>query len=298
MKKHQLLLVAVGILLASCVSKKDFLAEQKAKQRAQTEMAKLRKANSELQQQLKALQSDTTQLGQNVRELTAKNDNTSNDLNEARKRYQSLLESSKLSNDELKAKLNKKEAELLEKEKALAEREKVVQDLRDAISKKEQVTQGLLDKVNKALIGFASDELKVERKGGKIYVSLAEKLLFKSGSADVESKGKSALQKLAEVLNKNTDIDIQIEGHTDNVPIKTAKFQDNWDLSVIRATSIVRVLTWQYKVDAKRVIPAGRSSHFPIAPNDTAEGKAKNRRVEIILSPNLDELMKLLEAQG
>lgn len=297
MKKHLLLLLTLGALLAGCVSKKQFLAEEKAKKRAQAELIKLRKQNGDLSRTLKDLGADTTKLGQAIRELEAKNDDTRNDLVDARKRYQSLLESSKLNNDELKAKLNKKEAELLEKEKALADREKVVKDLRDAISKKEQVTQNLLNKVTKALIGFDSDELKVERKGGKIYVSLAEKLLFKSGRTDIEEKGKSALKKLAEVLNKNTDIDVQIEGHTDNVPIKTARFQDNWDLSVVRATSIVRILTQSYEVDARRVIPAGRGDQFPVEDNSTADGRAKNRRVEIILSPNLDELMKLLEAQ-
>ena len=298
MKKQVLLFILCSVLLASCVSKKQFLAEESAKKRALTLVSQLRKEKADLEKKLRELQSDTTNLGKEVREMTAKNEETKNDLETERKKYRALLESSKMTNDELKSKLNKKEAELLEKEKALAEREKIVQDLRDAIAKKEKITQGLLDKVTKALKGFNSDELNVERKNGKIYVSLAEKLLFKSGRVDVEDKGKSALQKLAEVLNKNTDIDVQIEGHTDNVPIKTSRFSDNWDLSVIRATSIVRILIKDYNVDPKRVIPAGRSEYFPISDNDSVEGKAKNRRVEIILSPNLDELMKLLESQG
>jgi len=298
MRRQYFLYVFFSLFMVSCVSKKQFLAEEKAKQRAQTELTKLRKEKTDLERILKSLQSDTTDLGNSFRTTIAERDEAKEDLKNARKQYKSLLESSKMNSDELKTKLNKKEAELLEKEKALAEREKVVKELKDAIAKKEMVTQGLLDKVNKALKGFNSDELQVERRGGKIYVSLAEKLLFKSGSADVEAKGKTALDKIAEVLNKNTDIDIQIEGHTDNVPIRTARFKDNWDLSVIRATSIVRILTEDYKVDPKRVIPAGRSAFFPIEPNTSTEGKAKNRRVEIILSPNLDELMKLLEVQG
>jgi len=144
-------------------------------------------------------------------------------------------------------------------------------------------------------LSFNSDEITVEMKNGKVYVSMTDKLLFRSGSAEVEDKGKDAIKKLAEVLNKNTDVSIMIEGHTDNIPIKTAQFQDNWDLSVGRSTNIVRLLDETYKVDAKRLTAAGRGEYLPKASNETPEGRAKNRRTEIILTPKLDELYKLIE---
>jgi len=143
------------------------------------------------------------------------------------------------------------------------------------------------------LINFKPDELSVQLIDGRLYVSLQEKLLFKSGSAVVDPKGKEALKTLASVLNTTQDISVMIEGHTDNVPIN-GKYEDNWSLSTARSTSIVRILTNDYKVDPKTIIAAGRAEFFPVADNTTTEGKAKNRRTEIILSPNLKELFKLL----
>jgi len=145
------------------------------------------------------------------------------------------------------------------------------------------------------LLGFNSDELSVEVKNGKVYVSMSDKLLFKSGSAAVEAKGKEAIKLLAGVLEKNQDIDILIEGHTDNVPIKTAVYRDNWDLSVARATSIVRILTDEYKIIPTRLTASGKGEFWPRATNETPEGRASNRRTEIILSPKLDEIMQLLK---
>jgi chemotaxis protein MotB len=123
---------------------------------------------------------------------------------------------------------------------------------------------------------------------------MSDKLLFKSGSVAVENKGKEAIKLLADVLGKNPDIDILIEGHTDNVPIKTAVYKDNWDLSVARATSIVRILTEEYKIEPTRLTASGKGEFSPRASNETPDGRALNRRTEIILSPKLDEIMKLL----
>jgi chemotaxis protein MotB len=156
----------------------------------------------------------------------------------------------------------------------------------------------LLAKIKGALTGFSSDELTVEMKDGKVYVSLSEKLLFKSGSAVVDKKGKEALAAVGEVLAKQTDVDIIIEGHTDNVPLKGDVIKDNWDLSVMRATAIVRILTEDYKVDKTQIIPSGRADNLPVADNSTAEGRAKNRRTEIILSPKISDLIKLLDTSS
>ena len=145
-----------------------------------------------------------------------------------------------------------------------------------------------------ALVGFNSNELSVSIKNGKVYVSLQENLLFPSGSAVVNPKGKDALGKLAAVLNNNPDITVDIEGHTDSIPIR-GRYQDNWDLSLARAASIVRILTTDYKVDPMRVVASGHSQYDPVQTNSTTDGRALNRRTDIILSPKLDELFKLLE---
>jgi chemotaxis protein MotB len=192
------------------------------------------------------------------------------------------------------AALRQKADELNQKEKLLAEREKSLRELQSVIARQDSITKRLNDILRNALLGFNSDELSVEIRNGKVYVSMSDKLLFKSGSAAVEAKGKEAIKVLGEVLVKNPDIDILIEGHTDNVPIKTANYKDNWDLSVARATSIVRILTDDHKVVPTRLTASGKGEFLPRESNDTAEGRARNRRTEIILSPKLDEIMELL----
>ncbi len=190
--------------------------------------------------------------------------------------------------------LKQKSDELTAKEKLLVEREKTLRDLQATIARQDSITKSLNDILRNALLGFQSDELSVEIKNGKVYVSMSDKLLFKSGSSAIEAKGKDAIKVLADVLSKNTEIDILIEGHTDNIPIKTAIYKDNWDLSVARATSIVRVLTEEYKITPTRLTASGKGEFLPLASNATTEGRASNRRTEIILSPKLDEIMNLL----
>jgi chemotaxis protein MotB len=212
-------------------------------------------------------------------------------------KYKSLIDVNMSQTDQYNKSLKEKSDELNKKEKLLAEREKALKELQQTIARKDSITNRLNEILRNALLGFNSDELSVEIKNGKVYVSMSDKLLFKSGSAAVESKGIEALKVLADVLNKNTDIDILVEGHTDNIPIKTALFKDNWDLSVIRATSITRTLTDDYKVATTRVTASGKGDVFPKADNATPEGRAKNRRTEIILSPKLDEIMNLLNSK-
>ena len=132
-------------------------------------------------------------------------------------------------------------------------------------------------------------------KDGKVYVAMSDKLLFRSGSADVDKRGKEALSKLAEALIRQNDIDVMIEGHTDNKPIKTVQFKDNWDLSVIRATSVVRILTKDYNINALQIQPSGRGEFMPVATNATDEGRSLNRRTDIIITPKLEKLFDLLK---
>lgn len=175
----------------------------------------------------------------------------------------------------------------------IADQAKRLKDLQTLIQSQKDILTKLKKTVSDALIGFKPDELTVELKDGRLYVSLQEKLLFKSGSAVVDPKGKEALLTLAGVLFTTQDIGIMIEGHTDNVPV-SGKYEDNWALSTARSTAIVRILTKDYKVDPKLITAAGRAEFYPIEDNTTTNGKARNRRTEIILSPNLTELFKLL----
>lgn len=188
--------------------------------------------------------------------------------------------------------------DLQNKERELKNKERMLREMQAIIARQDEMTRRLNQSLIDALVGFNADELTTEIRDGKVYVSMSDKLLFKSGSPAVEPKGVEALKKLADVLNKNPDIQILVEGHTDNVPIKTAVYKDNWDLSVARATSITRLMNEKYTVAATRMTASGRGEYFPKASNETAEGKAKNRRTEIILSPKLDEIMNLLNTSG
>jgi len=186
--------------------------------------------------------------------------------------------------------------QLSQQDKDLQNKEEMLRNMQAIITRQNDITKKLNQTLRDALVGFNSDELTLEIRDGKLYVSMSDQLLFKSGSTNVEPKGIEALQVLADVLNKNSDIQILVEGHTDNVPIKTAIFKDNWDLSVARATSITRLLNEKYAVAATRMTASGRGEYFPKASNETQEGKATNRRTEIILSPKLDEIMNLLNS--
>jgi chemotaxis protein MotB len=181
------------------------------------------------------------------------------------------------------------------KEKEIAEKNAKVQELQARLDAQDSVMNALRKKVSDALVGFEGNGLTVTLKDGKVYVSLDEQLLFKSGKWDVDPKGVQALQKLATVLENNPDINIMIEGHTDDLAYGgNGNIQDNWDLSVKRATSIVKILLSNSKIDPKRLTAAGRSSYLPVDPAKTTEARAKNRRTEIILTPNLDELYKIM----
>jgi len=238
---------------------------------------------------------ENAELSDKYKELTDQNNNLGTRYKDLQDKYNTLINESLSQTDKLSKALTAKSGDLDAKEKLLSERERTLEEMKKIIEKQDSITRNLNNILRNALLGFNSDELSVEIKNGKVYVSMSDKLLFKSGSSAVEDKGKDALKLLAGVLDKNSDIDILIEGHTDNVPIKTSVYKDNWDLSVARATSIVRILTNDYKIVPTRLTASGKGEFFPKADNETTEGRAKNRRTEIILSPKLDELMKLLK---
>ena len=230
-----------------------------------------RNTGNQMSVQIKNLMRDTTKMGNSIRQ------------------YQSMLNVNMTEQEKLNALLNQKKNEL-------NERERTINELQQMINAQNEKVRKLLSSVKDALLGFSSDELTVREKDGKVYVAMSDKLLFQSGSARLDKRGEEALGKLAEVLNKQTDIDVFIEGHTDNKPINTVQFKDNWDLSVIRATSVVRILIKNYNVNPLQIQPSGRGEYMPVDDNETAEGRSKNRRTEIIMAPKLDKLFQMLQS--
>lgn len=189
--------------------------------------------------------------------------------------------------------------ELENSQAELKVREEKVKELQTILSQKDSIVNSIKKKVTDALLGYENNGLTIEKKNGKVYVSLEERLLFASGSTTVDQKGAEALKKLAKVLEQNPDINVLIEGHTDNVPYNSSggAIKDNWDLSVLRATSIVKILLKDSGIDPKRLTPAGHGEFFPLDAANNAEARKKNRRTEIILTPKLDEVLRILDNQ-
>jgi chemotaxis protein MotB len=212
-------------------------------------------------------------------------------------REQDALKIAKQELENRKTNLDKLNEDLKTSQEALKAREAKLTELQTILARKDSTVKALKTKVTDALLGFQNNGLTVEQKNGKVYVSLEEKLLFASGSISVDAKGAEAIKSLAKVLEQNPDINILVEGHTDNVPYSSGSggIKDNWDLSVLRATSIVKLITVHSTVDAKRLTAAGHGEFFPIDAENTAQARKKNRRTEIILTPKLDELLKVLE---
>ena len=262
------LIVVISLItttLFSCVSKRKYLDAQVNLRYLRSDSMRLANENKQLEQKKQALNAQYTILQQQM-------DSASKDA---------------------QSKINLQQDQLSQREKMIAAQQKDLEALQALINQQKEFTTQLRKKMTDALIKFKSDELTVSIKNGKVYVSLQESLLFKSGSAEVNPKGKEALASLALALNTNTDINVEIEGHTDSLPIKV-RYEDNWALSVARSSSIVRILANEYAVNPIRIKASGRSQFEPLETNTTPEGRAKNRRTEIILSPKLDELYKLI----
>jgi chemotaxis protein MotB len=174
-------------------------------------------------------------------------------------------------------------------------REAKLREVELTVKQRDSAMNFLKSGLEKSLLGFKESGLEVEVKNGKVYVKMSNQLLFKSGSASIDKMGKEALKNLADVLLVQEDISVLIEGHTDNVPINSPKFTDNWDLSVLRSTEVARILTLENGIDPKRITASGRSEFIPVLEGDSPDIRAKNRRTEIILSPKLDELFSIVK---
>ena len=312
MRKTILAISGSVLMLTSCVSSKVY-------KDLESRHADLKRENRELNSELdrlKGVDEELAELKSEHESITAERDKLKNDLTSLQSNYDNLKSSydaleenssaaiaeNSRQNRELLAQLEEKEKALaaeqarLEKlEKDLAARSKRVNELEGLIAAKDAKMNALKDAISKALTDFEGKGLTVEQRDGKVYVSMENKLLFNSGSWAVNADGRQAVNQLGNVLAQNPDISVLIEGHTDNVPYGgNGPLKDNWDLSTKRATAIVQILRENNSIDPQNLTAAGRGEYAPVASNDTAEGKAKNRRIEVILTPKLDEVTKLL----
>ena len=327
MKKYLLLVSVVVMGLASCVTARQYEELEARKNDCETENKQLRTSNEALTTQVNeleaqiddigkrmgALESDTTLLGNSLRHLRnqydkihelneilmAKNSSILEDMNAENRKLledlqiaQSDLQMHEDALRELETQLDSKEISLNELSAALEAREARVNELEDLLNKQQEAANALRDKIAAALLGFKDKGFSVEEKNGKVYVSLDAKLLFPSGSTVINNEGKKALVDLAKAIEDESDMEIIVEGHTDTDKIRGNSIpSDNWELSVLRATAVVKIMTENSSIAPTILSASGRSEFHPVDPED----KAKNRRIEIIISPNLNELFQILE---
>jgi len=276
--------------------KSDTLSQSKAIYSLKDDIAKLNSLNSELTEKLGKSKSE-----EEVKILLANLQKLQDALQAKEAELNSLERSLEESKRELSAKqanLEQQQSLTAQQQQELNEQNAKLKELTDILSKKDSLMRELKNRVSQALVGFEGNGLAVTNKNGKVYVSLDEQLLFKSGKWDVDEKGVNALENLSKVLAENPDIHVVIEGHTDNIPYNgSGQITDNWDLSVKRATAIVHIILKNRSIDPTRITASGRGEFMPIDKANTSEARQKNRRTEIILSPNFDELMNLLSAE-
>jgi chemotaxis protein MotB len=323
MKQSTFAILFLAILFQSCVPGRRFQEVQSEAEQCNIERDALTLQNDKLKldlddcnsskavinKSMTRLEQDTSLLGTSLRRMTVQYDKI-NDLNEQLMDKQSSLMTSResekkelletlisLQNDlqAQQSKLSALETELNAKSRSLEDREGRVNELEEMLAKKDEAVQALRSRVSDALLNFKDKGLTVEEKDGRVYVSLEAKLLFASGSTSVSSEGTKALVELAKAIQSEKDLSILVEGHTDTDKIigNSAPYQDNWDLSVMRATSVVRIMMDNSNIDPTQLTAAGRGEFLPVDPAD----KAKNRRIEIILAPNLDQLFELINEQ-
>ncbi len=304
-------------LTGACVSTREFSGVQDQLTDCEDEQVVLKKEvrelrvstnelkgnNKRLQEKMATAKQENEQLRRDYTVLSGKANRLTRD-NAALEEQQELLkqgsskEISQLLTDLQSAQtdLQGREDRLRGAQSELEQRNARLMELENILKRKDEAVKALKKKVMNALTGFNNNGLTVHEKNGKVYVSLDEKLLFKTGKYDVDPKGKQALSNLAGVLAKNPDINVMVEGHTDDVPLRgTGTLKDNWDLSVMRATAVTKILLRNKHISPQRITSAGRSKYVPIDGKKTAYARQKNRRTEIILTPRLDELFKLLE---
>ncbi|HLV62225.1 OmpA/MotB family protein [Galbibacter sp.] len=270
MKQILLFGAAAAIFLSSCVSSKKY-AELQTKQKQTEDL----------------LNSATVKLNTCLEEK----DNYKSQLDVLRKSNQDLI-----NNMGNLTTLTAKGADNLEKSlESLREKDLTIRKLQDAVTRRDSVNLALVQSLKGVLGNLDDEDINISVEKGVVYVNISDKLLFSSGSTTVSARAKEVLGKVATVVKNKPDFEFMVEGHTDTVPIHTARMSDNWDLSVLRATSVVRILQNDFGVSPARMTAAGRSQYIPVASNDTKEGRAKNRRTRIVILPKLDQFYSMIE---
>lgn len=318
MKKIIVLFFTLSFILSfnSCVTKQKYQELETQYKTSSENLAQMtsekidfENLSKELKQEAEQLRLKVDQLKKDTLSLHRKLRQSERDYAKAKRDYDELLNDFAELNlstnvelttllkdiDKIKQQLGEREAELDAKSAELMQKEARLNELQQILDQKDAEVRLLKEKVSNALKGFEESGLNVYEKNGKVYVSMNDKLLFASAKWEVEAEGERAIRELAKILANDTTINVLIEGHTDNVPFRGAgQVKDNWDLSVMRATSVVKVLLADGKIAPHRISASGRGEYFPIDTDDTAEARAKNRRTEIILTPKLDELFQII----
>lgn len=271
MKRFGMVAVIAAATLTSCVSQKKFTALEEKNQKIEAELSTARMQLASCEDDKKKLAEDNAYLREQANKLMG----NINDL----------------------VIINKKEAENLERSlEAIKEKDSQIRKMADARSKKDSITLALVTSLKGVLGDIDDDDIQISVEKGVVFVSISDKLLFKSGSYQLSSRANEVLAKVAKVVNNKPNMDVMVEGHTDTKGVlDNPVFKDNWDLSVYRATAVVRVLAEELNVDPTRLIAAGRSYYVPVANNETAEGRSQNRRTRIIILPKLDEFYGMIE---
>ena len=277
MKKISLLLLT-AILVSSCVSKKQFVELEAKHDLAKTEVVDL-KAN--LQKCLIDKERESTKVFTLIEQVKYLQE----DKKTALKQVENLTVLTQSSSDNIKTVISQ-----------LSEKDKYINGIREAMTQKDSLNLAIKFHLTKNLTdGIRDEDIEVNVEKTVVFISISDKLLFKSGSYNVTDKAYTVLEKIANVINDQPNMEVMIEGHTDTTPIKRDIIQDNWDLSALRATSITRILQYKYGVQPERLIAAGRSQYIPLGPNDTAANRSINRRTKIIIMPKLNQFFELLE---
>lgn len=311
-----LLMLGAGLALSSCVSSKVYKDLESRYDELKQERELLADEKLQLEKENNKLNNEKIGLNKTLNEMRADRDRLKLEYEAARKSLANLRDSydaleqqssSAIAENsqrnrallaDLEARervLDQKREELETLRKAMEQQSGRVAELEGILAAKEAAMRNLKDAISKALLDFEGKGLTVEQRDGKVYVSMENKLLFNSGSWQINAEGRRAVNQLGGVLASNPDIAVLIEGHTDNVPYGgNGALEDNWDLSVKRATTIVKILEENAGIDPANLTAAGKSKFMPVAENQTPQGKAKNRRIEVVLTPKLDEVSKLL----
>lgn len=282
--KSYLLIASCSVLMFSCVSSKKFKAEQLRYQ-------ELTEAHNKLQAALKSCEETGADNVKRRSQLEAEIDGLNKQIAYLKENNTTVLTQLK----DLSV-LSSTQAESVKKSlENLGAKDNYIQSLQSEMARKDSLNMALVMNLKGALNDVNDSDVEIKVEKGAVFISISDKMLFKSGSSVVTDRAKTVLGKVAQVLNANPAIEFLVEGHTDNVPISTSVAQDNWDLSVLRATAVTRILQKQYNIDPKRMTAGGRGEYFPVESNDSAEGRARNRRTRIVILPQLDQFFNLLE---